>query len=126
MNIKSVPIYISGIIESPQGLKDGTMKFTVRCNELSPDKVGQLFILNQRFAYVALKEEAFKNEEKELLEGLQNNEVIGKTPSQRLRSVLFLCWKNNNEGFQSYEQYYNSKMEQILNHFKSKIDEIGS
>ena len=120
-DIKTKPIFIPGLVESPTGLKDNTIKFTVRCNELPPEKIGQIFSLNNKFVYLGIKEESFLNEEMELLESLESDELIGKTPSQRLKNVLFVNWKNNTENFQSFEQYYKFKMEKLIDFYKSKL-----
>lgn len=44
-----------------------------------------------------------------------------KTPSQRLRAVLFRNWEQNNEGMDTFETYYSAKMEKLINHFKEKL-----
>ena len=117
-------IFIPGIITSPQGLKDGTIKFTVNCNELEPEKIGQLFTLNNRYVFIGIKEEDFLNEEKQILEQLKSEEQIGKSASERLRSVLFLAWKSKDEGFEIFDSYYKFKMEKFINHVKTKLPEL--
>ena len=119
----SKPIFLPGLLSSPQGLKDNTFKFTIYCNELPPEKIGQIFTLNNKYVYIALKEEDFINEEIEFLDTLKAAEPIGKKPSQRVRSLLFLNWKNDNEGFADAESYYRFKMEKIIDHLKSKLPE---
>lgn len=43
-----------------------------------------------------------------------------KSQSQRLRNVLYLLHESNQmEG--DFDDYYAEKMEQIINHFKTKI-----
>lgn len=44
-----------------------------------------------------------------------------KTPSQRLRAVLFLMWKQDNQGHLTFTTYYEMMMEKIVNHFKGKL-----
>lgn len=45
-------------------------------------------------------------------------ELKGKTKSQRLRNVLYILSQQDNV---EYKQYYSDKMEEIIEHFKSKI-----
>jgi hypothetical protein len=45
----------------------------------------------------------------------------GKTSSQRLRSVLYLMWQQNNEGFDSSVKHYEHHMEIILNQYKNNL-----
>lgn len=115
-------IYIPGMITSPQGLADGTWKVTLRFNELPPEKIGQLASLNQKFVYFGIKEEGFKNEEKEMLESLESDESIGKTQAQRLRAVLYRNWQQNPEGFPDSETHYRAKMERLIEHLKNKLE----
>ena len=51
-------------------------------------------------------------------------EVIHKSPSQRLRSVIFLLWKQTGEEL-PFEVFYTTKMEQIIDHLKSKLPPIN-
>lgn len=43
-----------------------------------------------------------------------------KTPSKRLRAVLFLVWNINKIG--DFETYYRKEYEKIIDQFKSKLD----
>lgn len=45
-----------------------------------------------------------------------------KSPSQRLRGVLYRKWENNSEGYQEFESYYLMMMEKLINHFKEQIN----
>jgi len=45
-----------------------------------------------------------------------------KSKSERLRSVLHLVHESNNIEL-DFEDYYNGKMEQIIDHFKKKINQ---
>lgn len=44
----------------------------------------------------------------------------GKSPSQRLHSVLFLLWKQEGEEGQ-FEQWYQGRMENIINEIKQQL-----
>jgi hypothetical protein len=44
-----------------------------------------------------------------------------KKPSQRLRGVLFRLFEQDNDGFKTFSKYYDSKMEQLINHYKGKL-----
>lgn len=49
-------------------------------------------------------------------------EKDAKTPSQRLRAVLFVYWKQLGEK-EDFEEFYRVKMEQLINHIKNKLEE---
>ena len=115
------PIYTTGQFTGLRTLKDGTLNLSIQCNEESPEKAGLLFSLNNKFIYIGFKEEPFLNEEKELLEKMESSETIGKTPSQRLRAVLFVSYHDNQQGFDSFDQFYIAKMEKFINIIKDKL-----
>jgi hypothetical protein len=45
-----------------------------------------------------------------------------KTPSQRLRAVLYRLYEQNQEQFKEFESYYRFKMEKIIDHLKGHLD----
>lgn len=49
------------------------------------------------------------------------SELEEKTPSQRLRAVLFLLWKQAGDAIE-FEQYYRQKMNGIIEHLKTKLN----
>lgn len=62
------------------------------------------------------------NEEKSLGVEKINKEMETKTPSQRLRAVIFLLWKQNESTNGDYEIFYKSMMEKFIDHIKGKLD----
>ena len=91
--------------------------------ELTPATAGQLFSLQNSFVYVALKEEEFATNEKEILDDLKADfEIERKSNGQRLRNILYKLWESDKEGFLTFTRYYDHKMEQLINHFKSKLE----
>lgn len=48
-------------------------------------------------------------------------EKDAKTPSQRLRAVLFILWKQSGD-LDDFERYYQQKMESLINSIKMKLD----
>lgn len=49
--------------------------------------------------------------------------VPKKTPSQRLRGVFYTLWEQDNEGFEEFDPYYDSKMEKLIIYYKKLITE---
>jgi hypothetical protein len=118
------PILLPSQIEGISTRADRTLKIVLSTQELPPNEAGRLFGLNQRMAYVGIKEEAFQESEEQMLEGLsvEAGEHKNRTPSQRLRAILYVCWKEDNDGHPSFDTYYAQKIEQIIQHFKNKLD----
>lgn len=113
-------LLISAYVENISTRKDKSVKITLGTQELGPEKAGDLFQLLNHLAAVYLSVKDIGHEEMALVDNV-NPEISGKTQSQRIRNVLFLLWKNNNEGFKDFDSFYNSKTEMYIEHLKSKL-----
>lgn len=116
-------IIIPAILESYRSLKDKTLKVTFETNEPTPEQFLGIGTHVQQFGYLAFKKEPFKEQEKKAIEDLETSYEDGsKTHSQRLRAVFFRCWEQDREGYQDFETYYKYRMEEIITHFKAKLN----
>jgi hypothetical protein len=73
---------------------------------------------------MAFKGERFNYNDEEMLNAIKIDaaELGGKTPSQRLRSSLYVLFEHNNEGHQDFNSYYQSMMERFIDMVKKRID----
>lgn len=115
-------ITLPGQIESIASRKDKSIKLTIGTQELHPSQASELFALNQQFCYIALKSESFTKEENETIDSLKTELDTQKTPSQRLRSILYINYQQDDKGYKDFATYYISMMDKICEHYKSKID----
>jgi isopentenyldiphosphate isomerase len=115
-------IILPAQIEGLTSRKDKTIKVTFGTQELTPVDAAQVFQLNQRFCYIAIKEESFQQEELDNIDSIKTDLESNKTPSQRLRGILYISYQQNDEGFKDFMTYYISKMDKLCEHFKSKLD----
>ena len=115
-------IILPAQIEGLTSRKDKTIKVTFGTQELSPVDAAQVFQLNQRFCYIAIKEVNFQQDELDDIESLKTDLETNKTPSQRLRGILYINYQHNPEGYKDFTTYYIAKMEILCEHFKSKLD----
>lgn len=116
-------ITIPAVLENVSTRKDKTLKLTFGSNELSPNQAAELLTSADKYGYLAFKIESFQKSELENIEGLKSEIDFGlKTPSQRLRGVLFKLYESDSEDFKTFAKYYDHKMEQLINHFKTKLD----
>ena len=117
-------IILNGIIENVSTRKDRSLKITIGTQELGSKSTSELFELSNNIANIYISANQISNEIKTEIDKHSKDEVDKiKSPSQRLRAVLFLNYKENSLGFNTFENYYASKMEQIINHYKGKLDE---
>lgn len=112
-----------GMIEALSTRKDKTVRVTIGTQELDPATGSELFRLQNAFVYVVLKEEDFGRDEIEAIEALEAEftDDRRKTSSQRLRSVLYRVWENDNKGHEGFNAFYLSEMERIIEHYKAKL-----
>ena len=116
-------VIIPGLIEGIATRKDRTLSIRIGTQELTPSASLDVFSLNQQFCYIAFKVNDFKTTEKDILENINTDfEDNKKTDSQRLRSVLYLCFQKDNKGYADFKSYYAYEMNKIIEHFKTKLD----
>jgi len=115
-------ITLPGQIESIASRKDKSVKLTIGTQELHPSQASELFSLNQQFCYIALKPEHFTKEETDALDELKTDLDTIKTPSQRLRAILYVNYQQDSKGYKDFQTYYLSIMDKICEHYKSKLD----
>lgn len=110
----------SGIVSGISTLKDGTVKTIFELNEVSPDVIGQLYSLNNQFAKVYISTENITQEAKDSVDGVEIEEE-GKSPSKRMRNVLFRLWEQDSQGYEDFELFYKWKMNGFIEHLKTKL-----
>ena len=116
-------ILLPAQIESITTRKDKTIRLTIGTQELTPSDAAKVFYLNQQFCYMVIKPEPFTKEETESVNSLKADLSNAKTPSQRLRGILYLNYQQDSKGFQDFTTYYASEIEKICEHYKNKLDQ---
>lgn len=107
------------------GLKaDGSWKVTLETGELDGETVAKLSSLKKQWLKIYLTKEGVISDQH--IEEIEKVEIISKklkqkSPSSRMRSVLFKCHLEDNEDFEDFNDYYRHKMEIIIQHLESKL-----
>jgi hypothetical protein len=112
-----IPANLSNI----SSLKDGSIKLIFETNELHPADISILFSCRNKLGYLAFKPELFDTMQLDTLKGLKCDFDGEKSPAKRFRNVLFLIWKQNNEGYEDFNLFYINKMEIFIEKLKSKL-----
>lgn len=109
---------------SYRGLKDKTLKIEFETQEPTPETLAYVAQLSQSFGYLAFKKDDFKTDEIEVLESLKSDyQERGKSKSQRLKAVLYRLWEQKGGyGYEVFDDYYNNRMERLIQHFKYQLD----
>lgn len=103
-----------------RSLKDGSVSITLETPEISPGKVGELFGLKKKIAYCYISAYQVSLPERKIIDALEP-EMVGKTPSLRLRNVLYVCWEQDPEGYADADSHYRAKMEAIITEYKNNL-----
>lgn len=116
-------ITIPAFLESFRTLKDRSMKLVFETNELTPEQAGLLQQNLQTSGVLAFNKDAFTSKMIEELSAIKCDfDDPTKSKSHRLRSVLFVYFKQNAQGYEDFDTFYNAKMEKIINNFKNKLN----
>ena len=109
-------------LESYRSLKDRTVKITFETGELSPEQMANIHYSLQKVGFCVFAPDPFATHEMEEIDKLKVEfSDTGKPPSQRLRAVLYRMFEQAPEGYQTFNDFYNSKMEVLIEHFKGKL-----
>ena len=116
-------LIIPAFLESYRSLKDRTLKLVYETSELSPDQISTLHTSVTKTGFLAFHTDPFSTKDLAFITDMEvDYDDPGKTPSKRLRGVLYRNWEQESEGYKTFEDFYRSKMEIILVHFKGKLD----
>lgn len=83
-------VLLAVTVETMRVLKDGSVAINIQTQEISPGKVGEVFDLRNKACYVYFSASTIETNETKLVDGLEP-ELRGKTPSLRLRNVLYVA-----------------------------------
>lgn len=110
------------IISSIRSLKDGSVSVCIETQELSPSKAGELFSLRKKIAMMYLSpKDVVTQKEMDQVNQINADAPGGKTPSKRMYNVLFILWKQDNEGYKDFNLYYIARMEKFIEELKNNI-----
>jgi len=116
-------LILPAFLESYRSLKDRTLKLTYETSELTPEQIANLHLSVNKAGFLAFHTDMFATKQLQTLTEMEvDYDDPGKTPSKRLRGVLYRNWEQKPEGYKTFEDYYRSKMETVIVHFKGKLD----
>lgn len=114
-------LLIPTIVTAIRTRVDGSLLVTVETNELSPTKAGELFSFRGKTTLMYLSpKETISQKEIDQVNKL-DAEIEGKTPSKRLRDIIYVLFTQQPEGYKDFDSFYKYKMNVIIDHLKSKL-----
>lgn len=96
---------------------DGGIRISFVTNEITDEEKLKAMKFNGSFGWLLFKETGFKDDEIPK----DDAEQEGKTPSARLRSVIFLLWKSKGEQG-DFNTFYRQTMEKFIEKIKENLD----
>jgi|TARA_Y100000296_G_C5176928_1_gene260640 hypothetical protein len=114
---KEKTFQIPAILEGIGHLKDGSLSLRFHTQEIPDDEKLVLLSFFQAFGHLLFKENAFTDTDIPKEDASDRD----KTPSQRLRAVMFIMWKQQGSKG-DFDQFYNQKMNFIIDQFKLKLE----
>lgn len=116
-------LLIPAILISYKSLRDRTLVISFETGEPTPEQITAIALSVQDAGFLAFNKDAFKTEQLQIIDETKADyEDKSKTPSKRLRDVLFVAWKQNSEGYATFEEYYRFKMNMFINHVKKQLN----
>jgi len=117
-------IILSAQVESILTRKDRTIKLTFGTQELRPNEAGVLFGLQNSLVNIAIKSADLSQSEINLLKEskIEIDDIPeNKSPSQRLRNVLYRLWEQDKGGYDDFNLFYLNRIERLIEHYKEKL-----
>ena len=125
-------VVFEGGIDKVSTLADGSLRVYVGTPELSNETMVNVFSLIKKPGFVLISANAINQDQIDAVEKASTNaEFSEKTPSQRMRGVLYRLWEKtqpktmNGDGVMEYvdfDLFYKRQMNKMIDHFKSKLD----
>jgi hypothetical protein len=112
------------VLEAVKTRRDNTITMTFGALELPPATMAAVFQQMNKYGFLAFKESEMNQGEIDAVAAAAEtfSDDPGKTPSKRLRGVLYRLWEKDNLGFSTFPTYYQHQMERLITHFKSQIE----
>lgn len=111
---------IEAILEGVTPLKDGGVSLRFHTNEVSKAHKVELMEYYQSFGWLLFSANELKDTD---LPKENANKQDGKSPSQRLRAVIFVLWQQRTQGTGDFEAYYKQQMEKAIEAIKSNLED---
>lgn len=114
-------ITVPAMVERITMRKDKSVKIEFETQEMSPEEAALLFGMTNTIGYLAYKATPITKEEVVELPDETPEFKDDKTPSQRLRAVLYVYWKEKTEHKVPFTQFYAGIIERMIEAYKEKL-----
>jgi len=113
---------VPSIVQSIRTLVDGGCKLDIVTRELKPSEMTELFELKNKEGWLLFKEDIIQEKDVDSIPDEPLEKFEKKSPSQRLRAVIYKYWELKTNNKKDFNQFYLNYMEKIINMVKEKLD----
>ncbi len=110
--MESKALQLKATVDGVRTLKDRSLRITITTQELAPDNASKLISLQNSLCDVLINDKGISENEMKMLKDSKwglDDIPNSKSPSQRLRAVLYRLWEQNNEDYKDSELFYRFK-----------------
>lgn len=109
-------------IKSIKSRVDNSWDVSINLNEMTGDELANLNSMRSTSCKVYLSNENIVSKALKEIDNLSIDDT-SKSPSQRLRSVLYVLWEQEYKSeYDTFTLFYNDRMERLINQIKDKLD----
>lgn len=111
------------VLEGIKTRVDRTIALTFGSQEIDSSIAGSLFQMRGQYCKVLLSDTNVTKPEELIIDEtqIQDRRKI-KTPSQKLRAVLFRVHEQTGAAKEDFDEWYKTEMERIVGHYKTKLN----
>ena len=115
-------VIFEGGVNKVSTLADGSVSINIHTQELNDETMMRIFNLRKKPGMVLISSGDITKQEIEAVENFSSDyEFNGKTPSQRLRGVLYRVWEQGKQEY-DFAIWYDSQLTRIINKYKALLD----
>lgn len=114
---------VPGVITEAKIKSKNNIRLQIDSQEaVSPEGISRVCQLVNQLGWFTFNVHQIEAEDIIDLPPLKKTEPEEKSPSQRLRAVFYIMWKQNPEGFKDKDSHYKYMMERLIEYYKNKLD----
>lgn len=115
-------VHFASIVDGVTKKKDGTLSIKLGTQELNTDDMAQIFEFGNQQIWSVFAEAPLEHIDELEIPEIKPEFENDKSPSQRLRNVLYVYWEQKGKKGE-FNDFYRSKMENFIEHIKTKLDD---
>lgn len=110
---------VPAVVQNLRTMADGGWRLQIDTRELRPEEATALMELHKKEGWMLFKENEISMED--IPEETAPEFNTDKSPSKRLRSVLFVYWKENTKQTMTFDDFYKKWMDKKIEEIKELL-----